>query len=165
MNQRELVKVCNTASGRTPNPSSWGLYQYNDLAPAMCAGGTGSFLWFKTRERMLEFVSRYQPYLVGGADEREEMDELARSVAGIVAKLRNEKIGDKAGLKKINEVLKGWSQIEWWGTLQDLMDGKGPFPRKIRKFYRGQIGEPENSKPIPASERKAFAYRIKEYGI
>ncbi len=101
----------------------------------MCGGGTGSFLWFKSRDEMLDFAARYQPYVVGSSDESDEMDTLAQSVGKIVEKLKKNEIGDKAALKRINAVLKGWSQIEWWGTLQDLLDGKGSFPSKIRKRF------------------------------
>jgi hypothetical protein len=40
---------------------------------------------------------------------------------------------------QINERLRTFSQIEWWGQFEELASGQSEFPEAIRKWYRELI--------------------------
>jgi len=61
-----------------PTDETWGFFSYGDAPPAI-GGGIGSFLWFSSREELLDYVGRLLPFLAPGPG---EADHLAVTAAG-----------------------------------------------------------------------------------
>lgn len=67
-------------------------------------------------------------------------------------------------MKKIlNPMLKGYLQIEWIGTLDDLSHGNTPYARTLRRTFRGEETK-DAAKPITPKEQKDFLAFLTTYG-
>ena len=49
------------AHRRVPESGAWGFFAYDD-GPVFAGGGSGGFLWFRSREEMHEFIAQYLPF-------------------------------------------------------------------------------------------------------
>jgi hypothetical protein len=165
MNEKEVRKACNEARKFSPRPSTWGFFSYGH-APAAIGGGMGSFLWFPSRTALLDFIAKYLTYLAPGPA-NEDHEAVANSVSLIVKRLKKKEIDDLSAKRSLNAKLKNYSQIEWIGTLHNLLEGRGDFPRKIRSWFReNESGSEEPSaSAISAADRGKFVKALKEYGI
>jgi len=163
MNRRELQKAFNKANTLKPGPATWGFYHYDDAAPAQM-GSIGAFLWFPSRPAMLSFLTKYLPYVNGPRDG--DPAAVSESVAGIVKQVQEREIDDKAAVRRLNRKLKDYSQIEWLGQFDDLLQGKsGKFAAMLRKWYRdNHTDQKSSSAPIPKAEVKEFMQAIRMYG-
>ena len=63
---------------------------------------------------------------------------------------------------QINELLRMFSQIEWWGQAAELLTGDGDFARELRDFSRI---EPVDASPIAAAEAQEFFYTLQVCGL
>jgi len=141
----------------------WGIYSYGD-APGAIGGGVGSFVWFPTRAKALQFVGNVLPYSPPG---RSDMDwsAVASETASIVEEIERGEIDDELGRTRLNLALRTFSQIEWFGTFSDLTSGSHPYAHKVRADYREDEGGSEGADRIPAAEIDEFKQFLAEYGI
>jgi hypothetical protein len=74
-----------------------------------------------------------------------------------------------ATISAFNDNLKSLLQIEWIGSLEDLLSGDGCFPRLIRARFRGDDDDDEapleHMDAISVSEREEFLVFLSEYGL
>jgi hypothetical protein len=142
-------------------PESWGLYAYSD-GPADAGGGTGGFLWFVSREQMLDFVKRYLPFWCPGPDHSNPR-QAAATVREILA--RPSITPGEAVRMKLNDALKGYAQIVWWGRFEELLSTDTRFAREIRDWFWSNSGRKDGSTTIPRNQTSRFAERLQEYGL
>jgi hypothetical protein len=142
-------------------PESWGFYAYSD-GPADAGGGTGGFLWFASREQMLDFVKRYLPYWCPRPD-RADPRQAAAGVREILA--RPSVTPAEAVRMKLNDALKGFAQIVWLGRFEELLSTDTPFAREIRDWFWSNSGRKNGSTTIPRNQALRFAERLQEYGL
>jgi hypothetical protein len=151
------------SSGAPPDDCQWGFFSYGDAPPAI-GGGIGMFTWFPDRNSMLEFIEHTLPYNPPGQSDLDP-DEIAENTAAVVEKLRLGKISDLDGIKELNEVLVTCSQLEWIGTVNDLLTGNHPYAVHVREAFREDDGEEAEDKHISEDEKEDFFEFLESWGI
>jgi hypothetical protein len=151
------------SSGAPPEDSEWGFFSYGDAPPAI-GGGVGMFTWFPDRNSMLEFIEHTLPYNPPGQSDLDP-NEIAENTAAVVEKLRLGTIGDLDGLKELNEVLVTCSQLDWMGTVDDLLSGNHPYAVHVRQAFRGDEEEEAEGGPIEEDEKEEFFEFLETWGI
>ena len=148
-----------------PTAASWGFYSYGD-APAAIGGGMGSFCWFGSRAKMLRFVVDVLPYSPPGPSDS-DCTVVARQVTAIISEIESEKIDLEKARRKLNRVLRSYSQIEWIGTFKELASGQKAYSKRIIKAFRHAHDLPINSAPIEVTRAQMAEFKIflSEFGI
>ena len=169
MLEEEARAVFEQAFDRKPRKSDWGFYSYGD-GPAAAGGGVGGFWWFAARREMIDAVAKHLVYFSGGPVTKEPA-VVAREVAVAIKAMGSSASGREAGRKRANAALKGFAQIEWWGTLESLLVADGDFERRIRAKHRAEYDEDPRGqakpadRPIATRELAAFREYLETYGI
>jgi hypothetical protein len=159
----DAYEIAAYAAQRVPRRGAWGLESFGD-GPAALGGGFGGFLWFSSRDELLEFVRSNLVFAFGGIN-YSAVQQVSRRVRSIVD-------GDELTSETrehLNWVLKGYSQLRWWGEFNTLLAGDGPFEQSLRASYREEARGPDaspDSTPIRASELDEFVSKaVLMYGI
>jgi hypothetical protein len=163
---QEAETVAYAASCLHPENGSWGIESYGD-APAGIGGGMGGFLWFESREELLDFVGRLLTFSSPGPCSVDH-GRVAREAADIVNQVRSGALSMDEGMDHLNKALRRFSQLRWWGQLQDLLDGERHFEKEIRAWARSGLAGDDTEKdtsPIEPSELDHFVISLREYGI
>ena len=151
------------SSGAPPEDCEWGFFSYGDAPPAI-GGGVGMFTWFPDRNSMLEFIEHTLPYNPPGQSDLDP-DEIAENTAAVAEKLRLGTLGDLDGLKELNEVLVTCSQLDWMGTVDDLLSGNHPYAVHVRQAFRDDEDEEAEGGPIKEDEKEEFFEFLETWGI
>jgi hypothetical protein len=155
------------ASERRPNRGDWGVESYAETHPAF-GGGFGGFLWFESRDALLDFVVEGFVEHHAGRDHR-GFETLSKVSADVVRRVRGGALSLEQALALLNEALRGVAQLRWWGPLDDLLTGEGAFPRDVRAWSREHAGReaPTSTEegPIAEGELEAFLDAIEEFGL
>ncbi len=148
-----------------PTSTSWGFFSYGDASPAI-GGGMGGFAWFSSRSAMLEFISSVLPFSPPGPSSRDHL-AVAAEVGAVAKQLKSNEVEQEVARKKLNRILKSFSQIEWLGTFQDLRGGQSPYARKLITGFRRENDIKISTKPVEVSrsELADFKEYISMYGI
>ena len=158
---QELGEVAN---GRTPDSQSWGMYAYGDGPPA-AGGGIGAFFWFSSEAELLDFITLHLVFVAPGPFGIPVEPRLA-GVGEIMDKLRKGQLEQEPARLALNNSLKRFSQIEWWGTRSDLFSADSEFPRRVRADFRDECEEPDRlASPITEEEEKDFLEYLETYGV
>lgn len=149
--------ACQDASGRVPDPMDWGAWMYSDAHPAM-GGGVGGFVWFNTKEKLIDFFRDHLPYLDPGIQSRNDVNEIANACQSIVNSVRDGSLELRVGMTRLNHVVRGLTVIQWWGRLQDLKVSDDAFPCEVRSRFRKDVTNiDDDSSHITTDEEPAFA--------
>jgi hypothetical protein len=150
---------------REPKATSWGMYSYGD-APAAIGGGMGAFTWFDNKTSLLKFVAEVLPFCPPGPRMSDPLAVDAK-VREVLAGVRAGDIDLEKARRKLNVVLRSYSQIEWIGTFKGLKDGDGTYARKLVKEFRRSCDLPVGAAPvaITRSQVEDFKEFLAEYGI
>lgn len=151
------------SSGAPPDDCEWGFFSYGDAPPAI-GGGVGMFTWFPDRNTMLDFIANTLPYFPPGQSNLDP-DEIAENTAAVVDKLRLGTVSDLDGIKKLNEVLVTCSQLNWMGTVEDLLTGNHPYAAEVRQAFREDSEEEAEGGPIGKDEKEDFFEFLESWGI
>ena len=151
------------SSGPPSDDCEWGFFSYGDAPPAI-GGGVGMFTWFQDRNSMLDFIADTLPYYPPGQASLDP-DEIAENTAAVVEKLRLGTISDLDGIKELNEVLVTCSQINWMGTVTDLLAGNHPYAIEVRQAFREDDEEETEGGPISTDEKEDFFEFLESWGI
>jgi len=146
-----------------PQKCEIGFFSYSD-APGGIGGGMGSFVWFKTRDQMLDFIEQTLPYSPPGRSDK-DWTEVATQTSAIVSEMRSNEIDDKSGIDRLNAVLKTFSRIEWMGTFEELMTSSDRYPAEVRAAFHGDECESEDLSIIGAHDVEDFKNFLGEWGI
>jgi hypothetical protein len=139
ISEEEAVRRAAFAQAAAENASkpaktreSWGLFAYGDAPPAI-SGGVGGFLWFPSRSRLFDFVGEHLTFIAPG---RSDIDpgRVAAETKVIARRMATQSVGLPAGIRLLNRTLRHFSQVEWIGTLEELLGENGRFPRKVRSW-------------------------------
>jgi N-6 DNA Methylase len=160
--EERMQEAAEQAHALVPTEDTWGFYGYGD-ASADVGGGAGGFLWFHTREEMLDFIRLYLPFWNGGPVHNDVVRVSAR-VGKIMERLNGAPLGE-AFKSQLNQTLKGYTQIGWWGRFGELLSREGAFAREIRSWFRSVASERTGTGPIPGSEKLRFAKLLQDYGL
>ena len=141
-----------------------GFFSYSD-ASAGIGGGSGHFLWFDSYHKLYQFLADYFVVLAPGRLDLDH-EKVFQEVAGVVQKLAAGKSSAEEAIKQINDAGKHFSQIEWIGVLDDLIQGDGEFPKKVREyFFESREDEGSVKDKIGKDDQVAFLEFLGEYGI
>jgi len=151
------------SNGPPADDSKWGFFSYGDAPPAI-GGGVGMFTWFSDRNSMLDFIVKTLPYYPPGRSSLDP-DEIAENTSAVVEKLRLRAIDDADGIKELNEVLVTCSQLEWMGTVNDLLTGDHPYAVHVRHAFRDDDEEEVEEGPIGKDEKEDFFEFLETWGI
>ena len=151
------------SSGAPPDDAEWGFFSYGDAPPAI-GGGVGMFTWFPDRASMLEFIEETLPYYPPGQSNL-DAEEIADNTAAVVEKIRLGAVSDEQGRKHLNKVLETCSQLEWIGTVTDLLSGDHPYLVKVRKIFRDDEDEDADGGPIDEDEKEEFFEFLESWGM
>jgi hypothetical protein len=151
----ELIEEKNLTACK---PKGVGVFSFNDGPPA-AGGGIGMFYWFKDWQEMYQFLANYLiPTSPGPANADHEV--VYDKTWEIFNELVEGKIQRQQAFGQINAAAKSYSQIEWWGTLEELCEGQGEFEKRVRNdclhSFEGKMGSAEKNKLMEA---------IAEYGL
>lgn len=148
----------------TPKSTSWGMYSYGD-APAAIGGGVGAFTWFDSRSALLKFVTEALPFSPPGPHDSDPL-AVADKVKSLVTQIRAGDLDLESARRKLNTVLRAYSQIEWIGTFKDLKDGNGAYAKRIIKEFRESQALPVGKAPVAVSrtQLKDFKEFLASYG-
>ena len=159
-----------TATQGDPGENTWGFYSYGD-APAGAGGGFGVFVWFPSRDEMLDFIADTLPYAPAGPSDR-DWGEAARQTAAIVNDLKHRAIADATGIERLNQALASFSQIEWMGEFGQLVASHDPYPAKIRaEFFQEDTASDDQPQdgdaipPIPSDREREFREFLESGGL
>ena len=156
----ELIESKNLT---TCKPKGVGVFSYGDGPPA-AGGGVGMFLWFKDWQEMYQFLADYfVPFASGPSYSEHEI--VYNEIWKIFNELAEGKIQRDQAFGLINAAGKNYSQVEWWGTFEELFEGQGEFEKKVRQHcLRDSDGKSFIGK-IASTEKKRFMEAIAEYGF
>lgn len=148
-----------------PTSTSWGFFAYGDASPAI-GGGMGGFSWFSSKSAMLEFISSVLPFSPPGQSNRDPL-AVAVEVEAVTKQLKSNGIDQEVARKKLNRILKSFSQIEWVGTFQDLKGGQSPYARKLIMDFRRQNDIKISTKPVEVSRSELADFKefLDQYGV
>lgn len=165
--RREKVaqELAEAAHERRPDSQSWGLYSYGDGPPA-AGGGVGAFFWFSSEAELLDFIALHLLFSAPGPSSVPVEPRLV-DVGEIIDKLRKGELEKEPARLALNNSLKRFSQIEWWGTRSNLFSADSEFPRRVRASFRvDERGEPGSiGHPITEEEEKDFLQYLETYGM
>jgi hypothetical protein len=112
---------------------------------------------------MLDFIRQYLPFWNGGSV-HSDVGVVVTRVGKILDHLNGASPGE--GFKaQLNQTLKGYTQIKWWGQFGELVSGETAFAREIRGWYRSNTSAGHGTGPIPPREAARFTEVLKEYGM
>jgi hypothetical protein len=152
------------AHERAPAKTSWGFFSYDD-APAGIGGGCGAFLWFDSHPEMVDFIGTYLPFRSAGASRRSPT-EVATRVKGILAEMCLNPDGNSEGVRtRLNDLLKGYTNLVWWGPFDELLSGSNEFAREVRRWFHSSRMADKADAPIEADQQEEFVQAIQEYGL
>lgn len=152
------------ASSRNPQQFTWGVFAWADGPPA-CGGGIGAFLWFKDLAELLAFLTDLAPAGFKTFDEEAEWLELRERLQSIVSCLEE---NQARAITDLNTELTSLLQIDWVGSLEQLLRGDSLFAIKVRAGFRSDCKdkpEPVNMNAISQEEFQGFLEYLSEYGL
>jgi hypothetical protein len=162
--EKAAQELAQAANERTPDSQSWGLFSYGDGPPA-AGGGVGIFLWFSSEAELLDFVALHLLFSEPGPTGVLVEPRLV-AVGEIIDKLRIGELERGPARLALNNSLKCFSQIEWWGTRSNLFSADAEFPRRVRARFRDDWGKPDSTgQAITEEEEKDFLQYLETYGL
>ena len=141
------------ASQRDPRRASWGYY-CSDAHPF----GAGLFLWFKTKEGLLQFLAEHE----GADSENHDQDGLRAGMRKIATQILAGRLGLEKGRQRLNKVLKAHLDIEWMGQFEELLSGSTEFAHKLRAEFFGSAET--SAPPVPPKQVGDFIDYVRNYG-
>jgi hypothetical protein len=148
-----------------PKAKSWGFFAYGD-APAAIGGGVGAYCWFDSKAKLLQFVADVLPHSPPGPADSDPL-LVADQVSEIISEVQRNNLDLEKARKRLNNVLRRYSQIEWIGTFKDLKDGKGTYARMIVKAFRRDRELTIGATPLSISRGQLADFKdfLSSYGI
>lgn len=152
-------------------PGYWGYYSFSDAPAGMCGGGMGGFTWFRDQESLLTFFEGALPHI---ASTWLDYDALAAPFAEFGEHLRADWDSLNDVLLDANNLLKGWEQILWMGSFEELTSGESAFACELRAWFRefifdedidGDMPATFSSEPLPEELWEHFSQEMYNRGL
>lgn len=153
-------------SDQDPIPESWGMFSYGD-APGAIGGGFGAFVWFADRDQLLSFIESVLPFSPPGPCNRDPL-AVEASVRAVISAQREGEVSADVAREQLNSVLRGFSQIEWWGTFKDLCGGTDAYAAKVIAAFREDCadeGVAARGGSVSRDELEEFKEFLTTYGL
>jgi hypothetical protein len=158
--QNRFIEITNNELGISTDQNSRGMCIHFD-ARIPSAGGN-HFLWFPDENLFFELARLLSyAYVSPNIDNETAWVETNR----IIDQLESGKMDLLDAQIEMNNALEHIVQIDWWGTLGELISSKDEFPSNIRAgFWESRnASEEEVTYPIPEERLEEFADWIFTY--
>lgn len=152
-------------------PGCWGYYSFSDAPPGMCGGGMGGFTWFRDQESLLTFFEGALPHI---ASTWLDYDSLEAPFTEFGENLRADWNALNDVLLETNTLLKGWEQILWMGSFDELTSGESAFACELRSWFRefifdedtdGDTPDVFSTEPLPQELWELFSQEMYNRGL
>ncbi|MFM7165023.1 MAG: hypothetical protein ACKO3T_07210 [Planctomycetaceae bacterium] len=153
----------NSGAQGDPGTYTWGLFSYGD-APGAMGGGVGMFIWFPSRNDLLDFIASTLPYSPPGPTSL-DCEAVASETAAIVENMKCGRLADPDGIAQLNKVLQHFSQITWAGTFTQLLTEPHPYAQEVRAAFRMEDRDIWSDDAITEAEEPAFRGFLNMWGI
>ena len=171
--RRDASDAARAALDKTPRPENWAFFSYDD-GPVICGGGMGALLWFDDADVLWGFLGNHFAWCAPGAGPAEAAD-----VRGIIDGFQAAEADPEETRAALNAALAGYVQVEWWGTLEELIGGDTAFGRRVRDSWRVNTrpshapgdedgmdaDDEERGDPVPTEDVQAFVAYLGWFGI
>lgn len=171
-NEFGFPEVLQEASDRDPRQYPYG-YFVSDVV--------GIFTWFRTTDELFDTFVDAEP-TVYGSDAEPGGNKLAEGLEAVRRRVKRPVVLGEKLRGEINDVLGDSADLEWWGKLDDLLNGPGEFESDLRAWFRESQGAVEGedeeedeeeeaeesdgdpSRPIESYEVEEFLDYLRDYG-
>jgi hypothetical protein len=164
---KEAATVGMPAVNASPRVGDWGLFAYSDALPTV-GGGAGLFHWFETKAQLLDFVKRHLTFASPGHADIDP-GRVAFEAEELVNAMGADPDAEQMEMTRLvlNRALRTFTQIEWWGSLDDLLDGDHPYAKRVRAWFRHAEDETDchPEQPIAIAELLDFLGSLQNYGF
>jgi hypothetical protein len=89
----------------------------------------------------------------------------AEATAEIVQQMRTGALSDQDAILRLNKVLETCSQLQWIGTVRDLLSGDHAYAAEVRASFRDDADEAAGSHSIAENEKEDFFVFLDAWGI
>ena len=165
-------RIAQDAAGREPLSASWGIF--TQVQPEHRGEPPGGFfLWFATREDLLDYLPHHSIYWTCAEDEPpEDLPRTARNAEKIVREHRRGHAAQDDMVFRLNNLLvPSGVEIRWMGPFTELLHGSGEIPRKTRLHCRRALADmedypvdPLSDAPLESSRLSAFIACLGDFG-
>jgi len=150
----DKFRLGDIACRRDPRRAPWGYYVCDDNVL-----GVGLFLWFNTKEGLLQFLAEYE----GADSECHDQAVLRPAMRKTANQMIAGKLGFEKGRQRFNALLKGHLDVEWIGHFDEMLSGKHPFCKKMRAQFL-ELEDVSTVPAIAAEQVKDFMEELRSYG-
>jgi hypothetical protein len=148
----DFMKLSDEAMSRDPRNFPYGYFSGGTFV----LDSTRVFMWFSSPEELVNHICEFD--LINNELDKDEVQAIKAKVHEIVGnpvELSNEK------LQKINEAVKEFLCIEWWGAFDELAKSDSELAREMRESMR----EDGSNSPVTESEMDEFVDLVHNYGF
>jgi hypothetical protein len=149
-----LMQIIDKYTTTEINPSTYGLSFYNDGPINICGSGDVIFKWFKKEEDLIEFIEKA---FLSDLDK----ESLVNFKLSMISNVLHDEVALAKVQKILNDILKGFYQIQWIGEFQRLCAGENTYTKKVIIHFRESLGDDDesvtvNDAPIEKEEIALF---------
>lgn len=149
------------------NKEWWGFLYYGDASPAI-GGGIFGFSWFPDKGRLLDYLANHLTFLHPGPS-RLDPGRVRREAQTHVATYLAGSTSESEFMNNLNHSLRGFTQVEWMGSLEELLSGDSGFGlrwrMKARGVFVGEDGRIEEEEKYTADEINQAKEPVKDSDI
>jgi hypothetical protein len=165
----EAYRIAGEAGTRPVVATDWGFFA--SMPPP---SGVGAFTWFRSREELVSFLQEHGPYMLAHA-----MDAMRPEWGSDLERFRTSvaQIGDEAfdteHLRRVaKDTVDPEQQLDWVGSVQELVSGLGVFAQDMRLGYCEQSDDSDEDSDdseaaplsIPDSQVEEFFDYLEGHG-
>lgn len=158
----------------TPAPGRWCL-RWSDVDYGPFGTGVTLEFWFDSREKFLDFFQERFFAVCVHQSKRGDL-KLNEQVHQVVQEVRGGTLSREASMDRINALLKGRVQIEWWGSFEELCHSDDPYCLALREEFRDPGDEAEEgeadaladldpARPVEEGEMEDFLEFVEMNGV
>jgi hypothetical protein len=119
----------------------------------------------RARAEALNFIETYLAFDPPGPT-GSDIEVVVSRVREVLDRLQVDQLDEDSARLELNAVLKHFSQIDWWGSREDLFSSSAAFPQRVRTWFRENRGDSNPSDhAISDEETQSFLDSIQEYGL
>jgi hypothetical protein len=137
-----------------PDINDYGLLTHSDGSETV-GRGTNVFVWFESKQAMEDFIVTTLPFSPSGPEDSDPLAVQAE-IKTLIEQAEAGKLEQLELRTQINHALTNYSQINWWGTLRDLLYADHPCSKKIRRDFRHSHTDSLRDDPVADDEMDKF---------
>jgi len=135
-------------------PGRWGFFAEAPFPDSIypCAGG---FSWFHSQDELLSFLGEHILFLMASASQQDPI-LLIPAVQAVVRDIQSEETSLAEGILAFNTITCEFSEIQWCGSLESLLDSSSADAVVIREGFWEHHTDKESKAAIPLDRVEDF---------